>query len=84
MQDIGFKILTIFQLRLKRLSQNSIADFNTKMSYINSLLYNPYEDKFNKAINNMPKDFQMLRLIIHFYFNILSEFFLLILILAGV
>ena len=66
------------------------------MFYISSLLYNPYEDGFNKAINNILKDgfdkaigniledFQILRLIVHLYFNILSKFFLLILTLAGV
>ena len=28
-QDIGFKALTILQLKLERLLQGSIADFNT-------------------------------------------------------
>ena len=54
------------------------------MSYISSLLYKPYKDGFNKAINNILKDFQMFRLIVRFYFNILSKFFLLILSLASV
>ena len=54
------------------------------MSYISGLLYNPYGDGFDKAIDNMLKDFQILRLMVYFYFNILSKFFLLILSLAGV
>jgi len=54
------------------------------ISYISGLLYKLYKDGFNKAINNIPKDFQMLRLIIHFYFNILSKFFSLILSLASI
>ena len=54
------------------------------MSYISGLLYKPYKDRFNKAINDILKNFQMLRLIVRFCFNILSEFFLLILTLAGV
>ena len=58
--------------------------FTNGMFYISGLLYNPYRDGFNKAINNILKDFQILRLIVYFYFNILSKFFLLILSLAGV
>ena len=54
------------------------------MSYISGLLYNYYKDGFNKAINNILKNFKILRLIVYFCFNILSEFFLLILTLAGV
>ncbi len=54
------------------------------MFYISGLLYKLCKDGFNKIINNMPKDFQMLRLIIYFYFNILSKFFLLILNLASI
>ena len=52
--------------------------------YINGLLYNPYKDRFNEATDNILKDFQILRLIIHFYLNILIEFFLLILTLASI
>jgi hypothetical protein len=55
-----------------------------RMSYISGLLYDPYEDGFNKAIDNMLEDFQILRLIVRFYLNILIEFFLLILTLASV
>ena len=54
------------------------------ISYISGLLYDLYKDGFDKAIDDMPEDFQMLRLIVYFYFNILSEFFLLILILASI
>jgi hypothetical protein len=54
------------------------------MFYISGLLYNFYKDGFNKATDNILKDFQILRLIVHFYLNILIEFFLLILTLAGV
>ena len=57
MRDIGFKVPTILQLRLERLLQGSIADFNIQIFYISSLLYNPYEDRFNKAIDNILKDF---------------------------
>jgi len=32
------------------------------MSYINGLLYDPYEDGFDKATDNISEDFQMLRL----------------------
>ena len=54
------------------------------MSYISGLPYNPYKDGFDEAINNILKDFQMLGLIVYFYFSILSGFFLLILSLTGV
>ena len=54
------------------------------MFYISGLLYKPYKGGFNKAINNILKDFQMLRLIVYFYFNILSKFFLLILSLVSI
>ena len=54
------------------------------MSYISGLLYKPYKDGFNEATNNILKNFQILGLIIYFYFNILSEFFLLILSLASI
>ena len=96
MRDIGFKTPTILQLRLERLLQGSITNFNIQMFYISSLLYNPYEDGFNKAINNILedgfdkaignilKDFQILRLIVYFCFNILSKLFLLILTLASI
>ena len=57
---------------------------SNRISYISGLLYKPYKDGFDEAINNILKDFQILRLIVHFYFNILSEFFLLILSLASV
>jgi len=33
-----------------------------RISYISGLLYNPYEDGFNEATDNMPEDFQMLGL----------------------
>ena len=56
-QDIKFKIPTILQLRLERLLQNSITDFNTQISYISNLLYNLYKNRFNKATDNIPKDF---------------------------
>ena len=52
--------------------------------YISGLPYDFYKDGFNKTINNMLEDFQILGLIIYFYFSILSGFFLLILSLAGV
>ena len=55
-----------------------------QMSYISGLLYNPYKDRFNEATDDMPEDFQMLGLMVCFCFNILIEFFLLILTLAGV
>ena len=54
------------------------------MFYISGLLYNPYKDRFDEAIDNILKDFQMLKLIVYFCFNILSGFFLLILTLASV
>ena len=54
------------------------------MSYISGLLYNPYEDGFNKTIDNILKDFQILRLMVYFCLNILIKFFLLILTLASV
>ena len=54
------------------------------MSYISGLPYNPCEDGFDKATDNMLEDFQMLGLIVYFCFSILSGFFLLILSLAGV
>ena len=54
------------------------------MSYISGLLYKPYKDGFNKATNNILKDFQILRPIVCFYFSILSGFFLLILSLANI
>ena len=54
------------------------------MSYISGLLYNPYKDGFNKAIDNIPEDFQMLGLMVRFCLNILIEFFLLILTLASI
>ena len=57
---------------------------SNRMSYISGLLYKPYKDGFDEATNNILKDFQILRLIIRFYFNILSKFFLLILSLASV
>ena len=57
---------------------------SNRMSYISSLLYKPYKDGFDEATNNILKDFQILGLIVHFYFNILSKFFLLILSLASV
>ena len=84
MQDVGFKTFAILQLKLKQLLQDNIADFNMQMFYISSLLYNPCEDGFNKTVDNMLEDFQMLRLIICFCFNILSESFLLTLTLAGI
>ena len=83
-QDIRFKAPTILQLRLEQLLQGGIADFNTQIFYISSLPYNPYKDRFDKAINNILKDFQMLRLIVYFYFSILSGFFLLIFSLASI
>jgi len=55
-----------------------------RISYISSLLYNPYKDGFNKAIDNIPEDFQILGLMVRLYLNILIEFFLLILTLASV
>ena len=57
---------------------------SNRMSYISGLLYKPCEDGFDEATNNMPKDFQILGLMVRFCFNILSEFFLLILSLASV
>ena len=83
-QDIGFEAPAILQLKLKRLLQNGIADFNMQMFYISGLLYDPYEDGFDEATDDMPKDFQMLRLMVHFCLNILIEFFLLILTLASI
>ena len=57
---------------------------SNRISYISGLLYKPYKDGFNEATNNILKNFQILGLIIYFYFNILSEFFLLILSLANI
>ena len=56
-RDVRFKAPTILQLRLERLLQGGITDFNMRMSYISGLLYNPYKDGFNKAIDNIPEDF---------------------------
>ena len=53
------------------------------MFYISGL-YDLCEDGLDKATNDMPEDFQILGLMVCFCLNILSEFFLLILILAGV
>jgi hypothetical protein len=55
-----------------------------RMSYISGLLYDPYEDGFGEATDDMPEDFQMLGLMVRFCLNILIEFFLLILTLAGI
>ena len=83
-KTLGLRHLLFFNFGLKRLLQSGIADFNIWISYISGLLYNPYEDGFDKATDNMLKDFQMLRLIICFYLNILIEFFLLILTLVSI
>jgi hypothetical protein len=83
-RDVGFEAPAILQLGLERLLQGGITDFNMRMSYISGLLYNPYEDGFNEATDNMLEDFQMLGLMVRFCLNILIEFFLLILTLASV
>ena len=36
---------------------SGIANFNIRMSYISGLLYNPYKDGFDKAIDNILEDF---------------------------
>ena len=74
-RDARFKAPAILQLGLERLLQGGIANFNMQMSYISGLLYNPCEDGFDEVMDNMLEDFQMLGLIVCFYFNILSEFF---------
>ena len=65
-RDVGFEAPAILQLGLERLLQGGIADFNMRMSYISGLLYDPYEDGFDEATDDMPEDFQMLGLMVRF------------------
>ena len=67
MREVSFKAPAALQLRLERLLDGGLTDFNARISNAGGLLDDSCGNSFNKVADKILDNYRVLRLIVYYY-----------------